>query len=126
MIEQPLNQQSAIYNPQWRYQLSVLTALLVATQLRLLPLLANRFHPDEALYASFARLIVSGRDPLLSWVVVDKPPLPFYLTAIFFAALGSTEFAARLPNFYASLLSIALLFALARRMYDFSTAQLAA
>src|SRR5207245_2495138 len=92
----------------------------------LLPLQANRFHPDEALYASFARLIASGRDPLLSGVVVDKPPLPFYLTALAFILIGSTEFAARLPNFYASLVSLALLFALARRMYGLSTAHLAA
>jgi len=132
MIGQALNQQSqrdlqsAIYNQQWRYGLSSIIALLVATQLRLLPLLENRFHPDEALYASFARLIASGYDPLLSGVVVDKPPLPFYLTALSFLLLGSTEFAARLPNFYASLLSVALLFALARRLYGFSTAHLAA
>src|SRR5436190_919038 len=121
MIGQMFNQQSAISNQQWRYGLSSIIALLVATQLRLLPLLENRFHPDEALYASFARLIVSGRDPLLSSVVVDKPPLSFYLTALSFLLLGSTEFAARLPNFYASLLSLALLFALARRLYDSST-----
>src|SRR5436190_20383096 len=114
MIKHASNQQSqrdfqsAISNQQW----ISLAALLVATQLRLLPLLENRFHPDEALYASFARLIVSGRDPLLSSVVVDKPPLSFYLTALSFLLLGSTEFAARLPNFYASLLSLALLFAL--------------
>jgi 4-amino-4-deoxy-L-arabinose transferase-like glycosyltransferase len=121
MIKHASNQQSAISNQQW----ISLAAILVATQLRLLPLLENRFHPDEALYASFARLIVSGRDPLLSSVVVDKPPLSFYLTALSFLLLGSTEFAARLPNFYASLLSLALLFALARRLYDPSTAQLA-
>src|SRR5689334_10364039 len=121
MIKLASNQQSAIVNQQW----GCLAALLVATQLRLLPLLTNRFHPDEALYASFARLIVSGRDPLLSGVVVDKPPLPFYLTALSFFLLGSTEFAARLPNFYASLLSLALLFAFARRLYDLATAHLA-
>jgi len=131
MIKHATNQQSAIplrfapgtrvYNPQW----ISLAALLIAAQLRLLPLLENRFHPDEALYASFARLIVSGRDPLLSSVIVDKPPLSFYLTALSFSLLGSTEFAARLPNFYASLLSLALLFALARRLYDLSTADLA-
>jgi hypothetical protein len=121
MIKRTPNQQSAISNQQW----IVLAAILIAAQLRLLPLLDNRFHPDEALYASFARLIVSGRDPLLSSVIVDKPPLSFYLTALSFSLLGSTEFAARLPNFYASLLSLALLFAFARRLYDLSTAHLA-
>jgi len=35
--------------------------LLAAALLRSLPLLDNRFHPDEALYAYFARLIASAR-----------------------------------------------------------------
>jgi 4-amino-4-deoxy-L-arabinose transferase-like glycosyltransferase len=105
---------------------SLVAALLVAALLRALPLLDNRFHPDEALYASFARLIASGRDPLLSGVVVDKPPLPFYLNGLSVLLFGGTEFAVRLPAFYTGVVSAALLFALARRLYDGPTAQLAA
>jgi 4-amino-4-deoxy-L-arabinose transferase-like glycosyltransferase len=100
--------------------------LLAAAVFRALPLLENRFHPDEALYAYFGRLIASGRDVLLAQVVVDKPPLPFYLLAGGFALFGPGEFAARLPAYFASLISVALVFALARRLYGAPTAHLAA
>jgi 4-amino-4-deoxy-L-arabinose transferase-like glycosyltransferase len=110
----------------WGSALNSVAALLAATFFRALPLLENRFHPDEALYASFGRLIASGRDPLLAGVVVDKPPLSFYLSAGSFLLLGGTEFAARLVPFYASIVSVALLFALARRLYGPLAAHLAA
>lgn len=99
--------------------------LLTGTVLRVLPLTENRFHPDEALYASFARLIASGRDPWLASVVVDKPPFPFYLMAASMTLFGPTEFAARLPNLFASVTSIALLCALARALYGEPAAALA-
>jgi 4-amino-4-deoxy-L-arabinose transferase-like glycosyltransferase len=118
----PSNQQSAINNQQWL----AIAALLAATLLRALPLLDNRFHPDEALYAAFARHVASGQNVLLSSVVVDKPPLSFYLNGLSVLVFGGSEFAVRLPNFLASLVSLALLFALARRLYDLSTARLAA
>jgi 4-amino-4-deoxy-L-arabinose transferase-like glycosyltransferase len=103
-----------------------LAALLAAALLRALPIQQNRFHPDEALYASFGRWIASGRDVLLAQVLVDKPPLPFYLTALSFGLFGGNELAARLPTFFASLVSVALLFALARRWYGGPLAALAA
>jgi len=105
---------------------SALAALLAATLFRALPLLENRFHPDEALYASFGRLIASGHNPMLAGVLVDKPPLSFYLTAGSFLLLGNTEFAARLVPFFASLVSVALLFVLARWLYGSRVAHLAA
>lgn len=101
-------------------------ALLAATLFRTLPLLENRFHPDEALYATFARLISSGQGVLLSFLVVDKPPLPFYLGALSNVLVGPSELGMRLPNFYASLVSVALTWALARRLYSRSVAHLAA
>lgn len=103
-----------------------LTALLAATLFRALPLLTQRFHPDEALYASFGRLIASGRDGLLAQTLVDKPPLAFYLLAGSFSLLGGNEFAARLPNFFADVVSVAVVFALTRRLYNRATAHLAA
>jgi 4-amino-4-deoxy-L-arabinose transferase-like glycosyltransferase len=103
-----------------------LFVLLAGFALRAAPLTQNRFHPDEALYATFARLIASGRDPMLSTVVVDKPPLPFYLTAASMALFGSPEFAARLPFFFASVISIALLYQLGRALYNRRAATLAA
>ncbi len=100
--------------------------LLLATLLRTLPLVDNRFHPDEALYGSFARLIASGQDPLLAGVLVDKPPLGFYLTALSLLLFGHGEFGARLPSLFASVVSVALLFVLARRLYAPAAAHLAA
>ncbi len=99
-------------------QMPALVILFFGLALRATPLTQNRFHPDEALYATFARLIASGRDPLLSTVVVDKPPLPFYLTAASMALFGAPEFAARLPFFFASVISIALLYQLGRALYS--------
>lgn len=92
--------------------------LLAAFALRAAPLTQNRFHPDEALYATFARLIASGRDPMLSTIVVDKPPLPFYLMAASMAVFGPTEFAARLPSLLAGIASAAVLYRLGAALYD--------
>jgi 4-amino-4-deoxy-L-arabinose transferase-like glycosyltransferase len=116
------NLQSTISNQQW----IAIAALLVAALFRALPLTDNGFHPDEALYAYFARLIASGRNPLLAEVVVDKPPLPFYLNALSLLALGPTPLAARLPTFFAGIVSVALLYRLARRVYEPRLAALAA
>lgn len=103
-----------------------LFVLLTGFALRAAPLTQNRFHPDEALYATFARLIASGRDPMLATVVVDKPPLPFYLTAASMSLFGPTEFAARLPFFFAGVISIALLHQLGCALYNRRAGTLAA
>jgi 4-amino-4-deoxy-L-arabinose transferase-like glycosyltransferase len=93
--------------------------VLIAAALRLAHLLENRFHPDEAHYAAFARLIASGpgHGILLSHIVVDKPPLAFYVNAISVAVLGGHEFALRLPSLFFSVISVALVYRLARRLY---------
>jgi len=111
--------------PTWLW-VGMTLALLAATGLRAMPLTDNRFHPDEALYASFGQRIANGHDPLLAGVLVDKPPLPFYLIAASLGAFGGGELAARLPSYFASVLSVALLFATLRRLYSSSTALLGA
>ncbi|MCC7362671.1 MAG: glycosyltransferase family 39 protein [Anaerolineales bacterium] len=100
--------------------------VLAAAALRAAPLLANRFHPDEALYASFARRIASGQDPLLAGALVDKPPLPFYVSALSLLAVGPTELGARLPSYFAGVVSVALAARLGRRLYGRATGLLAA
>jgi 4-amino-4-deoxy-L-arabinose transferase-like glycosyltransferase len=105
---------------------ALVLALLAAALLRTTPLLDNRFHPDEALYASFGLRIAAGHDPLLAGVLVDKPPLPFYLLALSLGLIGGTELAARLPALLASLVSVALIYALAARLYGARTGLLAA
>jgi len=101
-------------------------SLFIGFAFRAAPLLQNRFHPDEALYASFARLIASGRDPMLHDVLVDKPPLSFYAMAASMMIFGGNEFAARLPHLIASVISLALIYRVGESLYDRSTGALAA
>ncbi len=91
-----------------RLRIAAGLACLLAYALRLPGLFANTFHADEALFAGWARLIAVWRDPLLQTQAVDKPPLLFYLQALFFPAFGPVEWAARLPNVVASVLTVAL------------------
>ena len=91
--------------------------VLLAAALRFHGLFANSFHADEALFASWSRLIAVWRDPLLQSQVVDKPPLLFYLQALFFPLFGPVEWAARMPNFIASLLLIPISGLLAWKLF---------
>src|SRR5260221_4473535 len=77
-----------------------------------------RFHPDEALYASFARQISSRGDLLLMYAPLDKPPLALFVTAASFAIFRPTEFAARLPSVFDSILRLAVVYAFANRLYN--------
>lgn len=104
----------------------MLLIIWLAAVFRFHGLFANTFHADEALFAGWARLIAVWRDPLLLAQAVDKPPLPFYLQALFYPIFGPVEFAARLPAFAASILLIPLTAQLARRVTGDRTAALVA
>ncbi|MFN2138119.1 MAG: ArnT family glycosyltransferase [Candidatus Promineifilaceae bacterium] len=95
----------------------LLLLILLAAALRFPALFSNHFHADEALFAAWARLIAIWRDPLLLAQNVDKPPLLFYLQALAYPLFGPVEWAARLPNLAASLLTIPLTAVLAWRFY---------
>lgn len=97
-------------------RLWLLACCWLGAALRFRGLFANRFHADEALFAGWARLIAVWRDPLLLSQAVDKPPLLFYLQALFYPLFGPEEWAARLPSLIASLLLIPLTAQLARRL----------
>lgn len=105
--------------------------LLLAALLRTHALVQPaRFHPDEAHYMSFARsAAVNG-----AWLLpgpLDKPPLTIYANALALAAFAVTpdaggvlqldvhhgEFAGRLFATWASLLIVALLLVIARRLW---------
>jgi len=103
-------------------------ALLIAVgaAVRLAPIGANRFHEDEALYSFWALQIATGRDPILNYSPVDKPPLFIYALALCFKLFGPSEVAARLPSELSSVASIALLYYLASRLYGRSVAMVAA
>jgi len=81
-----------------------------------------RFREDEALYAYWARLVSSGRDAMLEWVAVDKPPLFIYTLAQWFSWFGPTEAVGRSLSVLASMLSLILFWLLARRLADARTA----
>lgn len=91
------------------YKMGLVALLLAAAALRFHGLFANSFHPDEALFAGWARLVAVGRDPLLATQAVDKPPLLFYLQALFYPLMGTpAAWVARLPALVGSLLLVPL------------------
>ncbi len=98
-----------------RTKIFLLGLCLIAFTLRLGPAFDNRFHPDEALFSSWAVKIARGENILLTGLPIDKPPLSIYTTAISFFFFGQTEIAARLPNLIASVISVLLVYQLARR-----------
>ncbi len=103
-----------------------LALILIGFAVRVAYIGVDSLHEDEAVYAYWARLIASGRDPLLLDVLVDKPPIYLYLLAAAFKYIGTTEVIARFVNVLFSTITVAICYALVRRMYDANTALLAA
>lgn len=102
-----------------------LAGLLTAFLLRVWSLDRFPLREDEALYGYWARLIASGRDPMLERVAVDKPPFFLYSLAQVFTWFGPTVTVGRLLNVACSLVAVLALWVLARRIYDRPTADLA-
>jgi 4-amino-4-deoxy-L-arabinose transferase-like glycosyltransferase len=109
-----------------RPEVGLIALLALGTLARVSPLVANRFHPDEALYSDWALRIAGWQDVMLNGVPVDKPPLFIYVLAVTFNLLGPTEAAARLPSLLASVASIALAYGLGRRLYGTASGLIAA
>lgn len=107
---EPTTRKSSIVNP----KSAIASLCLIALLLRLPPAFENRFHADEALYATWAMQVASGRDVLLRDAPIDKPPLAIYTMAASFALFGRSEIAARLPNLIASVVSVVLVWLWAR------------
>lgn len=76
----------------------------------------QRFHPDEALFADLSRRVGIWGDWQLLNTPTDKPPFFHFVGGSFYALLGDSEFATRLPNAFASLIILALVFTLARHL----------
>lgn len=101
-----------------RYLLGVTLVLLLGAALRVGMLALDvRFHPDEALYAGYARRMSRYGDILLADAPLDKPPLGLSLTAASFSVFGVGEWAARLPTVLISTLTLAVVIALSRQLY---------
>ncbi|VAW29965.1 hypothetical protein MNBD_CHLOROFLEXI01-3332 [hydrothermal vent metagenome] len=98
-----------------KHALLLITGLTAV--LRTPSLFANSLQADEALFATWAREIAIWRDPLLQMQPIDKPPLLFYLQAFFYPLFGPVEFAARMPNWIASILLVPLVGLLAWKLY---------
>jgi len=101
----------------WRGKIGLIGVTWITAVFRCQSLFANTLHGDEALFASWARLIAVWRDPLLLTQAVDKPPLLFYVQALFYPLQGPVEWAARMPNFIASIVMVPLLGVLVWRWY---------
>jgi 4-amino-4-deoxy-L-arabinose transferase-like glycosyltransferase len=88
------------------------------------------FSPAEARYALIAREMVESGDwvqPRLNHVRYDeKPPLLYWAIAAAYAALGPSDFSARLPSAAAYVGTAALTFGIARELLGPSAAPLAA
>ena len=99
-------------------KIAVAGLVFLAATVRFHGLFTNDFHADEALFAVWARLIATWRDPLLSNEIVDKPPLLFYIQAMMYPLMASpAPWVARLPNLAASLLLVPLTARLAWNLY---------
>jgi 4-amino-4-deoxy-L-arabinose transferase-like glycosyltransferase len=88
------------------------------------------FNPDEGRYAEIPREMQSGGD----WVIphldglayIEKPPLQYWATALAYRLLGETVFSARLYTALCALGAVALVWMLARRLWDEAAAWRAA
>lgn len=85
--------------------------------------------PDEGRYAEIPREMIERGDlvtPTLNYVkYFEKPPLLYWANAASMSLFGENEFAVRLPSAIAGLLSVLLVYAAGRRLYDRRTALLA-
>ena len=97
---------------------SILVVLMIGMSLRVPSAIRDmRFQVDEALYATIARQVTLHHDLYLINTIIDKPPLLFWAMGSALELFGVNEFAARLPNVAASLVTLALIYALAKRLY---------
>lgn len=112
---------STLYGP-------LLLILLIGAAVRIALLGQHHFHPDEALFATLGRLIIQGIDPLLvhTPLLVDKPPLFYYVLAAGIAIDWLSEMTPRLPALYASIVSIALTARIAHELWPGTKASIIA
>jgi 4-amino-4-deoxy-L-arabinose transferase-like glycosyltransferase len=121
-------------------QREIVLILLVGAFLRFHALTEDvRFHPDEALFATFARNAAVHGDWML-FGALDKTPLSIYAAALSMHFIGvyvneknvldlsieHGEFAARLPNVLEGIVLIALVYALGISLFDRRTGLFAA
>ncbi len=106
-------------------------ALAVASALRLYEL--GQGHPGLGIYTSISSNVTRSFHGWLypsmladGSILADKPPLFFWIQGMFFALLGPTNLAARLPTALAGIASVLLLYLIVRRCHGAAPALLAA
>ena len=113
----PLNQNKHLF---------LIIILILGALLRISVFGLGDFHGDEALYSFRGAEIALGGDWFFQAEYVDKPPMLPYAVALFFKIFGFGDNTARLPNFFASLISIWLVYQICRKCFDKNTARIAA
>ncbi|MBF24509.1 MAG: hypothetical protein CML18_13260 [Pusillimonas sp.] len=100
----------------------------------LVPLIAMTLIPladtSEPRYAEIARLMYESGDWITPWFAPGnpfwgKPPLSFWLQAASMHLFGPTEFAARLPSWLATVITLGLLYRCCATLFNATTARLA-
>ncbi len=111
----------------WTYAgLAALVTVLWFATLPLRPL----FNPDEGRYAEIPREMLAGGD----WVIphlnglayIEKPPLQYWATAAAFRVFGQGEFAARFYTACCALATVAVVWLVARTLWEAAAAWRAA
>jgi 4-amino-4-deoxy-L-arabinose transferase-like glycosyltransferase len=109
--------------------------LLLAFSILLLKLsvlgLYNLHHPSESRYASISMRMALSDNYLMPYFTPDvpffgKPPFSFWASAVFFKLFGYSEFAGRLPHFFALSLVCFLVFFASKKLYNLETAMVSA
>jgi len=102
--------------------------MLIGIALNATCFFSNILEPDGALYATIAKHIAVTNDwsNLFSngadWL--DKPHLPFWLTAISFKLFGISSFSYKLPSFICWLVGVCYCYKLSAKIYSVKIAQL--
>jgi 4-amino-4-deoxy-L-arabinose transferase-like glycosyltransferase len=105
-LKTPMVNKSTVW---WLSGIMLLGALLRLSIYNLEPLFM-----DSAYYASLGRSIAEGDYLLQVNHMSDKPPLFFYVQALFFQLLGVSESVAVLPSFLGGMISIGIIYLLGR------------
>jgi dolichol-phosphate mannosyltransferase len=101
-------------SPEVRWRLASLGIVAFIVLLRLIYLGAGQLIPDEAYYWNYAQH--------MDWSFYDHPPMVAWLIWLGTAVFGNTEFGVRIGAFLSGLVTMGYLYALARNLYDKSTA----
>src|SRR5690242_20063054 len=107
------------------------SALVLAAVLRLWDLEANGFGTEyyaagvRSALQGFSLLFYNSFDPA-GFISLDKPPVAFWIQALFAKVLGFSGWTIHLPQALAGIASVALLYGLVRRPFGIAAAIIAA